>query len=243
MELEVKGAAHCSAPGCGQLDFLPFNCDACGRTFCKDHIAHAQHSCPRAQKTSAQVVLCPICNQSIRILPGEDPNVTWDRHFNSTCTRRVPAKKGPSRCPVQGCREQVGLSNRYECQRCGMTVCLRHRMEEDHPCDPRAKGGSKSGRSQPVPGIQWGSNGSSSRPQAASQSGLMSEDERLAHELQRQELEGRGARQPATGRGKKVTDRFMSMLACFKTTKTKGDDRSRFLEGRGRGSSSSSSRR
>lgn len=242
MELEVKGAAHCSFPGCGQLDFLPFKCDACGEVFCKDHFPHSCHSCPRAEKTSAQVVLCPICRESIRILPGEDPNVTWDRHFNTTCTRRVPAKKGPSRCPVQGCREQLGLSNRYECQRCGMTVCLRHRMEEDHPCDPRAKAGNSRAK-QPVPNTPWGHGGNSSRPQPLSQSGLMSDDERLARELQRRELEGRGARPPAGRGGKKVSDRFMSMLACFKTKGTKGEDKSRFLEGRGRGSSSSSSRR
>ena len=42
------------------------------------------------------------------------------------------------RCPVQGCKEQLKLSNKFECADCGMIVCLKHRFKEDHNCQPKS---------------------------------------------------------------------------------------------------------
>jgi predicted nucleic acid binding AN1-type Zn finger protein len=42
MELPELGE-QCSFVGCGQLDFLPFNCDGCDRTFCLEH--RTSHGC------------------------------------------------------------------------------------------------------------------------------------------------------------------------------------------------------
>lgn len=40
--------AHCSAPGCAQLDFLPFRCAGCSETHCAEHRGKLQHGCPAA---------------------------------------------------------------------------------------------------------------------------------------------------------------------------------------------------
>ncbi|XP_073233796.1 AN1-type zinc finger protein 1-like isoform X3 [Porites lutea] len=37
--------SHCEEESCGQLDFLPFVCNGCNRTYCKDHRAKTSHSC------------------------------------------------------------------------------------------------------------------------------------------------------------------------------------------------------
>mmetsp|Transcript_81084 Transcript_81084/g.215275 ORF Transcript_81084/g.215275 Transcript_81084/m.215275 type:complete len:236 (-) Transcript_81084:146-853(-) len=235
MELEVAGAAHCSVPHCHQLDFLPFKCDACSAVFCKDHFAYAKHSCPRAGKGSVQVLLCPLCKEAIRIQADEDPNITWERHFTSTCRQAAPQRKGPPRCPVPGCKEQMGLSNRFECQRCGLTVCMRHRMQEDHPCNPPSAAAARS-RSQPAPRSAPGSRGWTRGAGQRGGAPSTSDDERLARELQEQELAAAGtAGQQRKKKG--VASRVASMFACFKTPQA----RSHLLGGGG--SSSSSSRR
>eukprot|EP00434_Breviolum_minutum_P005765 symbB.v1.2.005080.t1/scaffold292.1/size239810/24 len=139
MEVDVKGAAHCSFARCHQLDFLPFKCDACHQVFCQEHFSYTSHNCARAEQNSVQVILCPICEAAVRLRAGEDPNITWDRHFRENCTRSSPSKTGPRRCPVAGCKEKLGPSNKFDCQKCGQTVCLRHRYEEEHDCRPAAK--------------------------------------------------------------------------------------------------------
>lgn len=45
MEFPTLGD-RCAVTDCGQLDFLPVGCSACGATFCKDHYLPFQHSCP-----------------------------------------------------------------------------------------------------------------------------------------------------------------------------------------------------
>ncbi|OLP86968.1 Zinc finger AN1 and C2H2 domain-containing stress-associated protein 16 [Symbiodinium microadriaticum] len=284
MEVEVKGAAHCSFASCRQLDFLPFKCDACQGIFCQEHFAYASHNCQRANSSSVQVVLakwdtqhrdfvvtfddtcdwpqwslqgfpeplgmvyiggagdkskvscephspgvlkkeavtcksvitqtgivlrvvteaatlppicvaydnhashgllnscflglqhvdeykdlpwfsqcqvlqrekqlpcyrfqtmstsqvliCPMCDCTVRMRPDEDPNITWERHFNQGCKQRLPSKTGPRRCPVAGCKEKLGPSNKFDCPRCNQTVCLKHRFEDAHDCRKKKK--------------------------------------------------------------------------------------------------------
>ena len=134
MEVDVKGAAHCSFGRCHQLDFLPFKCDACKQVFCQEHFSYTSHNCVKADQNSVQVILCPMCEAAVRLRADEDPNVTWDRHFRQSCTRSLPSKTGPPRCPVPGCKEKLGPSNKFECKDCRQTVCLRHRFPEEHDC-------------------------------------------------------------------------------------------------------------
>merc|ERR1712039_612756 len=156
----------------------------------------------------------------------------WERHFLSECTRAAPVKKGPKRCPVVGCKEQLGPSNRFECTRCGTTVCLKHRLQEDHPCNP---GGGATGSSN-----RAGSAPPASRRGSPPASAGMSADERLARELQQQELDGAQARGDAVPPGarpkkKSMSSRIIGMFACFKQT---SQSRTRLING---GSSSSRS--
>jgi len=44
----VEIGAHCMLPYCAQLDFLPFRCDSCHRTFCLEHRSETAHQCAHA---------------------------------------------------------------------------------------------------------------------------------------------------------------------------------------------------
>mmetsp|Transcript_66974 Transcript_66974/g.131871 ORF Transcript_66974/g.131871 Transcript_66974/m.131871 type:complete len:246 (+) Transcript_66974:120-857(+) len=238
MQVEVLGAAHCSVADCHQLDFLPFKCDACAGVFCKDHFAHARHRCPKASSSNVQVLVCPLCAAAVRMSISEDPNVTWERHYLNGCTQVKPASKGPNTCPIQGCREKLGPSNRFECTKCGITVCIKHRAEEDHPCvarpAPRGAGpflvaGSSSstqGRGRSTPAWQGRGNAVAAAGFSAAQ---LARDEQMARELQQRELAAatavgqRGVSSSAgrPGQKKKISQRVMSMFACFKTSQSR----------------------
>lgn len=202
VSVDVSGARHCSMQSCHQLDFLPFRCDACHKDFCQDHFAYACHGCPYAAARSVQVLLCPLCQETVRIDPDEDPNVTWEKHFTSTCRQAPKAKPKKRRCPVPGCKEQLGLTNSFECKRCGQTVCMTHRLQEDHPCDARnanaaSKNSAPTGSSKHVTPVarMLGCRtavSSTARVDRGSDSRVVSaqisDDARLARELQEQEM-------------------------------------------------------
>lgn len=131
MELPGLGS-NCAFPGCGQLDFLPFHCKACDEYFCLEH--RSSHRCATASGEST-CVICPLCACSVKYVEGENINVTFERHTQTTCdpskyTRT--AKK--SRCPVPGCKEKLTSVNTYKCKDCGTSVCLKHRFPADHAC-------------------------------------------------------------------------------------------------------------
>merc|ERR1719161_248445 len=120
MELELRG------------------CDKCAQTFCLEHSRYAAHHCPKVGSVALQnqVILCPLCDGAVK-LTDEGADAVWERHYNTVCPREKKKKAG--KCPVQGCKEKLHLSNRYECERCKMVVCLRHRSREDHDCIPEQK--------------------------------------------------------------------------------------------------------
>jgi len=258
VQVNIEGARHCSLLSCHQLDFLPFQCDACQKAFCQEHFAYAAHGCPHAAARSVQVVLCPLCQETIRLNPDEDVNMTWERHFTSACRQAPKAKAAKKRCPVPGCKETLGLTNRFDCSRCGQTTCMKHRLQEEHPCSA-VNANANPPRSAPpaIPGTVTTSSGSraapargappgqaytsahrgGSAPSSASSAQMLSDDMRLARELQEQEMleatlaasvqDGRGAGlRPessasaalAQGSGKpkkKLSQRIKSMFACF----------------------------
>eukprot|EP00887_Chlorella_sp_A99_P000849 scaffold5.g849.t1 len=127
---------NCAFAGCGQLDFLPFQCAGCHKAFCLEHRTH--HRCPAAAADQGSVIVCPLCARAVKIGPAEDPDLVFDRHSRTDCDpsnyERVHKKK---RCPVQGCRERLTTINTYLCRDCGATVCLRHRLGTDHACPGR----------------------------------------------------------------------------------------------------------
>ncbi|XP_053323961.1 AN1-type zinc finger protein 1 [Spea bombifrons] len=82
---ELDIGQHCGVEHCGQLDFLPFVCDACSRVFCLQHRSRDCHGCPEVtpiadcEKSGASTlypctykscsgkelvqVLCPYCEK------------------------------------------------------------------------------------------------------------------------------------------------------------------------------------
>lgn len=129
---------QCQHSECQQLDFLPFQCQGCKRTFCLDHRKAESHSCPSSQGTDLDVVVivCPLCGSGIRTSSSEDPNITFEKHTHSgECDpenyQKVHKKK---KCPVPGCRQRLTTINVFCCKDCHVEVCLKHRLASDHSC-------------------------------------------------------------------------------------------------------------
>mmetsp|Transcript_51620 Transcript_51620/g.144239 ORF Transcript_51620/g.144239 Transcript_51620/m.144239 type:complete len:497 (-) Transcript_51620:88-1578(-) len=144
MAAHSDAGAHCSLATCRRLDFLPFTCNCCGGVYCLDHFRCADHACARATGEENRVLLCPICKRSVPLVGGEDPNVTWQRHERDACGGSRCGQSAPARCPAPGCREMLTASGSLQCPRCGRRVCLKHRYEDAHPCEPSL--GSQTGQ-------------------------------------------------------------------------------------------------
>lgn len=126
--------AHCQLGGCNQLDFLPFKCSGCRGIFCEHHRAASVHKCPHAE-SDVQVIICPVCALSIKIIPNEDPNVTFAAHQRTACNPENYAKvHKKKKCCVKLCKEKLVTTNSITCKDCGALTCLRHRLAEDHSC-------------------------------------------------------------------------------------------------------------
>ncbi|KAB1200878.1 Zinc finger AN1 and C2H2 domain-containing stress-associated protein 16 [Morella rubra] len=103
--------------------------------FCLEHRSYLKHSCPKADKQDVTVVICPLCAKGVRLIPDEDPNITWETHVNTECDpsnfEKVKRKK---KCPVPYCREILTFSNTIKCRDCLLDHCLKHRFGPDHKC-------------------------------------------------------------------------------------------------------------
>ncbi|KAL6958857.1 Zinc finger AN1 and C2H2 domain-containing stress-associated protein 13 [Sarracenia purpurea var. burkii] len=126
---------HCSVEDCKQIDFLPFTCDCCHQVFCLEHRSYVKHQCSKANKHDATVVICPLCAKGVRLIPDEDPNITWESHVNTDCDPSNYEKATKKRkCPARGCREILTFSNTIRCRDCSVEHCLKHRFGPDHSC-------------------------------------------------------------------------------------------------------------
>lgn len=126
---------HCSVDDCRQIDFLPFTCDCCKQVFCLDHRSYGRHQCPKANKKDVTVVICPLCAKGVRLIPEEDPNITWESHVNIECDPSNYEQATKKRkCPVPRCREMLTFSNTIKCRDCTLDHCLKHRFGTDHNC-------------------------------------------------------------------------------------------------------------
>ncbi|KAL6523250.1 AAA ATPase-like protein [Orobanche gracilis] len=126
---------HCSVDDCRQIDFLPFTCDCCRRVFCLDHRSYNKHKCPKADKHDITVVICPLCARGVRLIPEENPNITWESHVNIECNPSNYEQATKKRkCPMTRCREMLTFSNKIKCRDCNIDHCLKHRFGSDHNC-------------------------------------------------------------------------------------------------------------
>lgn len=53
--------------------------------FCLEHRQYKSHNCPNADAGNVTVLVCPVCAKSIRRVPNEDENITWERHVQTNC--------------------------------------------------------------------------------------------------------------------------------------------------------------
>ncbi|CAA0812749.1 Zinc finger AN1 and C2H2 domain-containing stress-associated protein 11 [Striga hermonthica] len=126
---------HCTVEDCRQIDFLPFTCDCCKQVYCLDHRSYSRHNCPKANKNDITVVICPLCAKGVRLIPEEDPNITWESHVNTECDPSNYEQATKKRkCPMPRCREMLTFSNTIKCRDCGLDHCLKHRFGPDHNC-------------------------------------------------------------------------------------------------------------
>mmetsp|Transcript_17783 Transcript_17783/g.38303 ORF Transcript_17783/g.38303 Transcript_17783/m.38303 type:complete len:252 (+) Transcript_17783:26-781(+) len=187
MEVDVHGSAHCEHQGCNQLDFLPFKCDECNKTYCLSHAS--SHPCASTSRRDRRAVVCPLCSKGLALPEGQDPNIAWDFHFNTDCTQQ---KSKIPKCPVEGCRDKLHLSNRFECGQCKRTYCVKHRAPEAHPCaDAGAPSGARpkpAPRAAPAPKSQPSRPSPGAAPAAAVIGRTQVDDEELAMRLQQEEI-------------------------------------------------------
>ena len=94
--------------------------DCCEKTFCLDHRSYSAHKCPlSAMKKDSLVFSCPICAETLSIGGGKDANDVFQLHQNSGLCDASKASGGKKikkpRCPVNGCREKLTISNKVTC--------------------------------------------------------------------------------------------------------------------------------
>jgi len=134
MELPHLGK-HCKEPSCQQLDFLPMNCDCCGKLFCGDHITYSSHSCTESYKKDNKIPVCPLCNLPCPVRKGELADTVVSRHIESDCQSdpaRERRKVYTNRCSKKGCKVKELIP--VQCESCRLNFCLKHRHEQDHTC-------------------------------------------------------------------------------------------------------------
>ncbi|KAI0482213.1 AN1-like zinc finger protein [Xylariaceae sp. FL0804] len=118
---------HCQLEYCNQLDFLPFFCQSCKKTFCLDHRTEDAHSCAHrgawAQRRRQAELARPSAGEGRRM-------------------RDYVAEKP---CAADGCRTTVGtaLVPGVHCTGCNRDYCLPHRLREEHDCASKTPVGAR----------------------------------------------------------------------------------------------------
>ncbi|TGJ86212.1 hypothetical protein E0Z10_g2533 [Xylaria hypoxylon] len=119
---------HCQLEYCNQLDFLPFFCQSCKRTFCLDHRTEDSHKCENrgawAERRRQAQLARPAAGEGKRM-----------RDFVS----QKP-------CAAADCKTTVGTSlvPGVHCANCNHDYCLKHRLREEHDCKNKAPIGARS---------------------------------------------------------------------------------------------------
>ncbi|KAF9196589.1 hypothetical protein BGZ50_009104 [Haplosporangium sp. Z 11] len=91
MEFPAIGA-HCDFTACQSLDFLPFQCSFCAKTFCTHHRLPSDHACTQwSLETHANSVqLCPRCDRLLLTPKKHNPATILKEHQDRACSHRHP---------------------------------------------------------------------------------------------------------------------------------------------------------
>lgn len=125
MEFSDVGA-HCALATCKELDFLPFRCEFCARTFCLAH--RSAHDCPAATRGAAATVECPRCGQVVVVRDGRSADEAVTLHLDAGC----PLMTAEVACTMRGCKNREVIKLR--CTGCQQLYCVAHRQQLDHAC-------------------------------------------------------------------------------------------------------------
>ncbi|KAI2777098.1 AN1-type zinc finger protein [Daldinia loculata] len=109
---------HCQLEYCNQLDFLPFFCQSCKKTFCLDHRSETSHKCANAGAWAERRRQAQLAKPSV----GEGKRL-----------RDLVSQKP---CAATDCKTIVGTSlvPGVHCSTCNRDYCLKHRLKEEHDC-------------------------------------------------------------------------------------------------------------
>jgi len=119
--------SHCQYSYCNQLDFLPFQCQSCNKTFCLDHRTEDGHACTNPGAWAARKRAAELAKHSA----GEG--------------RRMRDLVAQKPCADDGCKTVVGTSlvPGVHCANCNRDYCLKHRLREDHDCKNKVPIGAR----------------------------------------------------------------------------------------------------
>ncbi|TPX14149.1 uncharacterized protein E0L32_000543 [Thyridium curvatum] len=109
---------HCQLEYCNQLDFLPFYCQSCRKTFCLDHRTESAHKCANAGAWAERRRAA----QQAKSYAGEG--------------RQLRDYVSQKPCATPDCKTVIGTSliTGVHCTSCNRDYCLKHRLKEDHDC-------------------------------------------------------------------------------------------------------------
>lgn len=140
--MDVLKGKHCSFDECKQFDFLPFECEACHKTYCLQHRLQKDHKCTEQYNDKLNVIpKCPICNQFIDLNINDDINLQVNRHIDSQCKDFVLVENKKPACGYSKCK---AMKAPIECKECHKFFCPQHRFPSDHECTAFDENASKS---------------------------------------------------------------------------------------------------
>ncbi|KAI5837995.1 hypothetical protein DFP73DRAFT_575749 [Morchella snyderi] len=107
---------HCDLPSCHRLDFLPFKCESCSKTYCLDHRTETAHKCAHEGRWAA--------------LRAPKPSST-----TPSTPKPRSLLEGP--CAHPSCKTTINTVRDpgVNCVTCRRTYCLAHRLQDSHNCD------------------------------------------------------------------------------------------------------------
>ncbi|KAK1972394.1 AN1-like zinc finger protein [Colletotrichum eremochloae] len=109
---------HCEYDYCNQLDFLPFFCQSCKKTFCLDHRSETSHKCNNAGAWAERRRQAELAK----------PAYGQGRQLRDHVSQKP--------CASPTCKTTIGTSlvPGVHCPGCNRDYCLKHRLREDHDC-------------------------------------------------------------------------------------------------------------
>ena len=81
---------------------------------------------------------CPFCMTMITVNHNISHEENLSIHQAMDCKGKPETTKVAT-CANQKCKAKITEINKFECGKCGQTVCLKHRLQAEHTCENPAK--------------------------------------------------------------------------------------------------------